>query len=906
MKVTSRTRKRTAVLGLAALFALCFAGVPLLPHAGAEADAPSEASQAAARLAETKTEPQEPLLTRGNASLFLPETYEQYLGLDSPSYVAMSARHIAVADGMTLYIYDRMEGTYLSYRHTGDTDIYKIQFSEDGRLFFSDVGRLYEYQFGENKARRMTNIDCATFLIDGTDLFTASLSGNQAAIRHYDLGINAAGETTTSNERLIQRENSTATPHMTSEDGVLYCVLNDTTVARYAMQTLAPIETDGETYALLNSSKGHIAGLKFVCAYDGVLYYTVCNETAEEGTNPLPNGLYSNSTDSTAPLVAGDGFGAVSRYGDRIYCVCGNAVREFDPAGAAFTDYEISSSSLSLHRLSGAVDAARAGDLLVVADAGNCRISVTESTHTPLTDADGKPLTGHGGKPLFERKHTVIPCVDGGPFAPERIATDGSVIAVSAGRYIYLYRYGESEPYYRHDAETAPTGLACVYGSVYFVTVHSFGKAEEGAPLISRNAAKTNAALASDLYGDLYVAYADGTAARFTEQNFLDGEASGDDLSFVLPEGFSCLRADFEGNLYCLAGNTVYRNGTERVASLDGDDFVFAGADTLLLPLSYALGFEDDEVYFLFGDYMVKSDADALDIPTLNEISADGVSESVFTPHGKERLLVDIPAGTIAVRTDLEALRNDRPVYFPYSEYYRTSIDERGILLAEQGGYSLVILYGENRTFSANLFRLGGDVVPESEYWTEKNENAYLSSDVSLYYFPCLHAALADSRLTRGTAVHVLGTVSAPEREYALVELVSARAATRGYLPVAYLTDVPPLGAEGSSFEQGWLKPSEEGVLFTADDGSTLLVTARTPARLYGEEGGTYTAQIEVDGTVYTAHGLAASAIDRGESDALRISLIVGLTVLGLVIIGAYLCLLPKKPKNGKKSPRES
>ena len=70
-------------------------------------------------------------------------------------------------------------------------------------------------------------------------------------------------------------------------------------------------------------------------------------------------------------------------------------------------------------------------------------------------------------------------------------------------------------------------------------------------------------------------------------------------------------------------------------------------------------------------------------------------------------------------------------------------------------------------------------------------------------------------------------------------------------------------------------------------------------ARLTRNEDGTYTAAYEKDGVVYTAI-VEEGQIDWGESDALRIALIVILSVLAFVIIGAYVFLLPWNKKQIK------
>ena len=80
----------------------------------------------------------ETVLTTENSSLFLPESYEQFLTLTAPTDVAVSEKYLAVSEGSDLYIFDRAaeEPVYRKYTHTDK--ISKIQFSDEEKLYFSD------------------------------------------------------------------------------------------------------------------------------------------------------------------------------------------------------------------------------------------------------------------------------------------------------------------------------------------------------------------------------------------------------------------------------------------------------------------------------------------------------------------------------------------------------------------------------------------------------------------------------------------------------------------------------------------------------------------------------------------------------------------------------------------------
>ena len=827
------------------------------------------------------------LMTGANASLVMPSSYEQYLALSAPTDVAFSEDHIAIADGGTLYLYDRTARKYSEHPVSEGRTITKIGFAGE-RLFLSDNGAegnfFYEYNFSNGELDKQT-FNCTTFCIYGDTLYTATVSNNQTHIGAYS--VSALTEGTPTDLGFIREHEA---PSMTVLDGTLYCAVSDRV---YYPDPANGQFGDGSFY--LSAGNPTLATqVKSVCAHAGGLCYTAID------------GLYlSNITDHTGTLLLeGTDYGALTSYNGMLYAVQGTSIHrvDWDDEGVAFlSDYEIAAASSSVGRLSGAVDTARAGDLLVTADAENRRISVSELAHT---DAG-----------LTIASTYVIPCLaeNGMPYRPALVATDGNLIAAAAGSNIYLYRNGETEAHYIHTAESIDIrGLACVYGVCYYITEYGYGKAEEGFSSFSRtdNAPK---AIAADVYGNLYVVNQKNEVQSYSEAHFVDPAITrGTALDIALPASFTALRADFEGNLYCLSEGALFKNGVS--LSTFGElaenlQFVYKGTD---MPLSFALGYEDDEVFFLFGDYIVKTNAGVLDIPTLSKISAEGVAEDVFRAHGQENLLIDVPAGTIGVRTDLEKFHTDAPEYFPYLSYYRTEEAKRGILLATKGRYALVILYevsDSDRVFEADLFLLeGASPVPEEEYFRAAEQTAYLSNSVSAYFFPCLHGALTDTRLARGASVRVKGFVTAPEREYALIEYTVQADASRsgeeqgratGFVPSAYLTAVDPVPGDAAVFEPAYLKASAEGTEFVADDGTTVLITEHTRAEFTDNGDGTFTARITVEGKVYRAT-VTADKIDRGESDAVRIALIVILTALTVGIIGGYIYLLPRKVAPGK------
>src|SRR5699024_8350594 len=93
----------------------------------------------------------------------------------------MSEDYIAVADGYTLYLYDREQNNYTSYTH--EYKLSEVQFSVVGRLYFNEsTAQLYLFRFTTDRAEVQSGVPCATFLIEGDTLFTASVAGSTTTI----------------------------------------------------------------------------------------------------------------------------------------------------------------------------------------------------------------------------------------------------------------------------------------------------------------------------------------------------------------------------------------------------------------------------------------------------------------------------------------------------------------------------------------------------------------------------------------------------------------------------------------------------------------------------------------------------------------------------------------------------
>ncbi|MGN1078186.1 MAG: hypothetical protein ACI4ST_06690, partial [Candidatus Gallimonas sp.] len=112
-----------------------------------------------------------------------------------------------------------------------------------------------------------------------------------------------------------------------------------------------------------------------------------------------------------------------------------------------------------------------------------------------------------------------------------------------------------------------------------------------------------------------------------------------------------------------------------------------------------------------------------------------------------------------------------------------------------------------------------------------------------------------------------------------------------------FLTQIDPVGEENDRYTLGYLKA---GIEIAVGNGEILFLSERTEAKLFDNGDGTYTARFTVGETEYAAT-VAENLIWRGETDALRIALIVILSVLALLIAGIYFWLRPGRKNRGLK-----
>lgn len=790
-----------------------------------------------------------------DAALMLPETYEQYLPLTSPSDIAFAENKIAVSDGASIYLYDKTVGVWRCFRHT--TEVSRIQFTDSGDLYFSDTA-LEFYRLKSDLTAEKQPYPLSTFYIVGGFVYAASNSNNTTALRKIPLGVKDVDLGS-----YVPFGQLAGKPFLSYANGILYCYCaQDNRIHRYDTSTESMADN-----SLLSSAV--LAGFSGLLSFGGELYFS----SNGAGMNGLYRFLVSDSSASYEQLLVAEGVTALTSFGGIVYAVEGNTVRairaeagENGPA-LSYTGYEIGASSDSPNRLSGATESAYAGNVVVTADSGNNRVTVF----------DVRSFT-----------YSVIDCKDaeGKPFTPMHISTDGATIAVSSGARIYTCAVGESGFRFATEASTTVNGLATIYGQTYFIATNmAFGML--GREDLVVHEIGTPTAIAADAYGTLYVAFENRKVYSFTEEEFLTPQAMGKER-LTLPAGYRSLRSDYDGNLYYLLGNGLYSEGTE-IAELDSRAFVYRGEGAgAVEPLSAAIGFEEGTVYFNFGDFMLKSAS--IGIPTLSTISTENAREELFSLK-EEPSAVKIPAGSVKIAVDAGNVTET----YAYLSHSRTDEPLGGILLAESGKFSLVAVY-DNYSYSAALF-LTSALQPVSPEKKETSKWMYLSNDVELTYAPCIMGELSRGPLARGARARVLTEYAAEDFGYAfsLVETEIGGETVRGYVPSGFLGSVSPIPSDPGSYRLGYLKESD-GVLFRSETGEELTVKERLYAELFAQKDGAYLARFTRNGITYEAV-VAADMIELGQTDALRISLIIILSVLAVGVLAAYLFLISGKRK---------
>ncbi len=698
------------------------------------------------------------------AELIAPTTLEQYLPLSSPNYYSASENYTAIADGNLLYLFDKAENEYVCYnQHSKRID--SVQFGGDGNLYFLSGLNVYSLSIdglkaGTASAQKLADLSCTGFLIEDGALYYTTLN----EICAYSLD-NGTTETLRTEDSQIESALAFA------KDALYYLCERTGTENPHTLYALNP-----QTGSVTPVTDFAVQPTSMVVADNLFCFTSKGEEFYAYNHTELMSSTHASAI--TPVTKAEGGYVSLSSYGGTVYTVYKNTVKGYSVENAGFTDFEISASSSSAHRLNQADELCLFEDTLFIADNGNRRISVYDTKNdvfkTPIvTELDSPYLASY--------KDTLL------------IASADKAVLHSLSKNNYGAPLLTLE-----EIEGKVVGTASVYGRYYILTDdnHCYAlKAENGEWSITQTKKYTQAlyatAFTADVYGSLYIAYDNDAVYRFNEKELFTPDASGTKIleGVQAPEK---LAVDYETSIYALSEGTLTKYGQNgnayAVSATYTPDYglVYDHAPVLS---SFAFGVDEENSYFLYaGDYLVKSNE--LRIPKVNPIPVGNAAERIFETNGADYELVQVENESILIEFDLPALQE--ATRFPYVAFERSQGAVTAIKLCEEGGYAVLVIPQEKAgEYKAYLAENSACVkITEEKYYTayESEKTAYITNDIPLYKFPAMNALLSVTPLKRGDSVTLLGEVKGLEREYYKVLLQTEHGERTGYVPKSYAT----------------------------------------------------------------------------------------------------------------------
>jgi len=702
-------------------------------------------------------------------SLVLPSSYEEYLPLQEPSSVALSVNYTAIADGNVIYLFDRTANLYKKYEHTANNEekrnlVTKIEFSESGELYFLDAGtNLYKLS-PQTLTAEFTNFSCSSFALYGETIYFLTISDGHSQISTTSL--KSLGDP---KSYATVAENLGANPTFTILDGNLYYIKSDNFLYEYGV--------DKSRYEFgINIASIALNGNLLVCidkdgafrAYD---YLSLID--SEKGATVEP--LFQDE--------AGD-YTSLSVFGDYLYAVKNNVIKQFSVKAVAFTKFEISANSASEHRLSGASEVCLTDNILYVADEGNRRVALFD----------------------VESKTSLTPIA-----LPESFE---KIDYLSVSEETILIANGETALLYDLENVSAPlttfqefngklVGVACVSDTHYLLTdnggfyrVNQTIDEETQTTLydLSCTVKKQSATitptlrlLTSDAYGNLYVG-AGTEVYLFTETEFLSETGSGQKLLSDLPLNASKLAVDYNRTLYALSEGKLLRFSQEKKTFDLAKSLVYSQSPQTPVH-SFAFGIEENQTYLLYGgNFLVQTDE--LYLPTVKTIPVNKADESIFAQAEAVFSVVNVSDKSLIVEFDASCLQGAKN--FPYLSHTLTEKPLTALKIGEAGAYTVLAVLNdathEYQTFLA--LNEACEKIEEKEYLTtyEVAKTGYLSNAVKLYKFPYLTELLTVSSLSKGAEISLLGEVKF-DYEYYRVSIKTEDGEQTGYIPKAYVND---------------------------------------------------------------------------------------------------------------------
>ena len=707
---------------------------------------------------------QESTSTASNVQLLLPTSYEQYLDLTAPTDVAVCEDYTAIADGNVIYVYDKTDGVYREYVHEvnandpSKNNVTKLQFDSTGDLYFLDATYLYVLKPATlelpTPTVQDTKFPCTSFYLHKNMLYFTDVKPSHTQLSQLDVLTN--GIDVNKSETLIN--SLKGKPTITVYQNELYYT-EDNTISKYSFDTntTAPVAWLPQSQVLTS-----------VQIVDDVL---CCTDNAQSFY--AYNLLDIMGSHTAEPLVKTQGnFSALSVFEGGVYAVDGNIIRRFSVADLAFTGYEISNKSASANRISAVTDSYLAGNLLMLADVGNHRISFCDTQ------------TGEFLTPI-QNTLTVSYLVSDG----------NTVLAANADKAI-LYSM-QTETYGAVLAEFDDfigniVGAASVYGKYYLALdnyCHYLLEADETGKWhcteTKRVATRQPSLLTADVYGNLYVA-SGSKIHRYTEEQFLSVDQDGEEVYGNLPQAATKIMVDYAGSLYALIENKLYKLGEENAYALN-QPLVYVDTATLT---SFAFGIERNETYLVYQEnYAAKTTL--LNLPTVKTIAVGETGNDIFAKESATFSVVKTLPDALVVYFDIHTLQGAE--VFPYVNYERRAQPFTALKIGETQTHNALALFNEttHEYQTCLVLKTQCQELPAEEYRAdyETEKFGYLSNAVSLYKFPYLNSALTASRLSAGTQVILLGEIDKLDHPYYHVAFIDENGARQtGFIPKAYVT----------------------------------------------------------------------------------------------------------------------
>jgi len=694
-------------------------------------------------------------------TLLFPASYEEYLPLTSPSDVAVTDGYHAVSDGNAIHVYNAHDGVYRTYFHEQNVEaaknvVTKLQFYGNSLYFLDASTGLYVLDvrtLGVGGTPTQTGLSCSTFAIHKDSLYFTTISNGISQLSKAPLNDLKMSSSIT----LL--DNLSLEPTLAFFGGELYY-----TDAGVYLNKIDP-ETKGAQPTFLSKFSAnilsmYISGNVLTCSDINGNFYAY--DLAQLSVSPNANLL------DPIFFAAGD-HAALTAHGGFVYVIQNTSVRQYDLEQAAFTEYEISSSSTSINRLNGGTESCLANNKLFIADDGNDRIGVYDVTANEFLTPISSDLTA------------------------SYLASDGETVLASDSSQAVLYSaagdsYGEILATFAGFNGNV-VGTASVYGKYYFLTDNNYFYVTDEADnwnltetkKISTRFAKL---LTSDAYGNLYVG-TEKSVYRYTEAEFLSPTHEGEELFTDLPVNTTKLLIDYTGGAYALADGKLQKLGGEPYEL--NAPLVYSDSATIA---SFAFSLEENATYLLYEEnYVVKTDA--LDLPTFKTIAVGDAAEKIFASESATFSVVQTQENALVIAFAMENLQGAE--YFPYLSFYRTKAPFTALKIGETETHFVLAAYDETaKTYTTCLvLQSQCSQYSDDEYRIpyEQAKTGYLTNEVSLYKFPYLNSDLTVLKLASNSKVDIVGEIDKLDHAYYEIVYTDGENRYTGFVPKVYVSE---------------------------------------------------------------------------------------------------------------------